>query len=266
MTWGSEPSQQWENFFGIIVFQLVGFPSDRYRIYFYCAWAPPLSHCSFFFVFRCGVSFFIWAPEFSWGWFSTASCYFRALAGGDECMSFYSAILNQKLSQNTDIWPFELCWTVSCTPTISFIHSHGHTFGWNLNRRLITTNKYVACLQIVWFSKKDFKNQMSMCCTENIVIEAYPSSCSNKPGFIYKKWSTKIPTIYTFHLPLYFHFNFYYLGISYSLYFSKSRPCFLLFFFLFVVDFVIHWNETAMALHMFPIPISPPTSLSTRSL
>ena len=39
-----------------------------------------------------------------------------------------------------------------------------------------------------------------------------------------------------------------------------------LFFFLFVVDFVIHWNETAMCLHVFPIPIPPPTSLSTRSL
>ena len=34
-------------------------------------------------------------------------------------------------------------------------------------------------------------------------------------------------------------------------------------FFLFVVDFVIHWNETAMGLHVFPIPIPPPTSLST---
>ena len=30
-------------------------------------------------------------------------------------------------------------------------------------------------------------------------------------------------------------------------------------FFLFVVDFVIHWNETAMGLHVFPIPISPPS-------
>ena len=37
-------------------------------------------------------------------------------------------------------------------------------------------------------------------------------------------------------------------------------------FFLFVVDFVLHWNETAMGLHVFPIPIPPPTSLSTRSL
>ena len=35
--------------------------------------------------------------------------------------------------------------------------------------------------------------------------------------------------------------------------------------FLFVVNFVIHWNETAMGLHVFPIPIPPPTSLSTRS-
>ena len=36
------------------------------------------------------------------------------------------------------------------------------------------------------------------------------------------------------------------------------------FFFFFVVDFAIHWNETAMGLHVFPIPIPPPTSLSTR--
>ena len=39
-----------------------------------------------------------------------------------------------------------------------------------------------------------------------------------------------------------------------------------IYIFLFVVDFVIHWNETAMGLHVFPIPIPPPTSLSTRSL
>ena len=35
-----------------------------------------------------------------------------------------------------------------------------------------------------------------------------------------------------------------------------SWHCFF-FFFLFVVDFVIHWNETAMGLHVFPIPIPP---------
>ena len=36
--------------------------------------------------------------------------------------------------------------------------------------------------------------------------------------------------------------------------------------FLIVVGFVIHWNESAMGLHVFPIPIPPPTSPSTRSL
>ena len=40
----------------------------------------------------------------------------------------------------------------------------------------------------------------------------------------------------------------------------------ILFFFFFVVNFVIHWNETSLSLHVFPIPIPLPTSLSTRSL
>ena len=38
------------------------------------------------------------------------------------------------------------------------------------------------------------------------------------------------------------------------------------FFYIFVVNFVINWNETVMGLHVFPIPIPPPASLSTRSL
>ena len=33
-----------------------------------------------------------------------------------------------------------------------------------------------------------------------------------------------------------------------------------------VMVFVIHWLELAMDLHVFPIPIPPPTSISTRSL
>ena len=44
---------------------------------------------------------------------------------------------------------------------------------------------------------------------------------------------------------------------------------FFFFFFIFiffVVNFVIHWNETSLSFHVFPIPIPPPTSLSTRSL
>ena len=53
-------------------------------------------------------------------------------------------------------------------------------------------------------------------------------------------------------------FSFFFMFFFYFL--------FLFFFiFLFVMNFVIHWNETAMGLHVFPIPIPPPTSLSTRS-
>ena len=55
----------------------------------------------------------------------------------------------------------------------------------------------------------------------------------------------------------------FYFGIHFKL---KSAANIFFLFFLFVVDFVIHWNETAMGLHMFPIPIPPPTSLSTHSL
>ena len=61
------------------------------------------------------------------------------------------------------------------------------------------------------------------------------------------------------------------LGIYFSIILTVS-DIYLIFidkyyyYFLFVVDFVIYWNETAMGLHVFPIPIPPPTSLSTRSL
>ena len=41
---------------------------------------------------------------------------------------------------------------------------------------------------------------------------------------------------------------------------------FFFFFFNIAVVFVIRWHESAMDIHVFPIPIPPPTSLSTRSL
>ena len=47
---------------------------------------------------------------------------------------------------------------------------------------------------------------------------------------------------------------------------SSLYSCHQYFFFFIVVDFVIHWNESAMGLHVFPIPIPPPTFLSIRSL
>ena len=60
-------------------------------------------------------------------------------------------------------------------------------------------------------------------------------------------------------LPI-FHLHWFTLHIPDCSFFFKF------FIFYIVVDFVIHWNETAMGLHVFPIPIPPPTSLSTRSL
>ena len=55
-------------------------------------------------------------------------------------------------------------------------------------------------------------------------------------------------------------------GFNYSPCFKPALRYLIHYYFLFVVNFVIHWNETAMGLHVFPIPIPPPTSLSTCSL
>ena len=46
-------------------------------------------HCGFFFVFGCGVSFFGGFQNLPIDGYSTASCNFGALAGGDEHSSFY---------------------------------------------------------------------------------------------------------------------------------------------------------------------------------
>ena len=51
-----------------------------------------------------------------------------------------------------------------------------------------------------------------------------------------------------------------------SILFFSSWAVYLLLFFFIVEGFVIHWNESAMDLHVFPILIPTPTSLSTRSL
>ena len=59
LTWGSEPSQQWENFFGIIVLQFVIHPPAGIGLD-YIVIVPFLPSCSgFLFVFGHGVSFFL---------------------------------------------------------------------------------------------------------------------------------------------------------------------------------------------------------------
>ena len=97
LMWGLEPSQQCENFFGIIVLQSVGHPPGGYGIWFYHDCAPPTI---LLWVLLClwtwGI-FFGWVPTFFCDG-SIASCCFGAVAGGDERMSFYSTILNQKSS------------------------------------------------------------------------------------------------------------------------------------------------------------------------
>ena len=84
--WGSEPSQQWENFFGIIVLQFVGCPLGGYGIWFYRDCAPTVS-LQFLLVFGSRVSFFDRFQHPPVNVCSTASCDFGALAGGDEHMS-----------------------------------------------------------------------------------------------------------------------------------------------------------------------------------
>ena len=41
LTWGSEPSLQWVDFYGISVLQSVSAQPNSYGIWFYCDWAPP---------------------------------------------------------------------------------------------------------------------------------------------------------------------------------------------------------------------------------
>ena len=97
LMWGSEPSQQWENFFGFTVLQFVGHPPSRYGIWFYCDFIPPtISLWLLLCLWMRGI-FFWCVPVFS-SWWLFSNCDFSALSGGAECVSSYCAILNQSLS------------------------------------------------------------------------------------------------------------------------------------------------------------------------
>ena len=57
--WGSEPSLQWVDFYGLSVLQFVSHPLGVVGFDFILI-APLLpSHCGFSFVFGCGVSFLV---------------------------------------------------------------------------------------------------------------------------------------------------------------------------------------------------------------
>ena len=96
LTRGSEPSQQWENFFAIIALQFVGCPPARYGIWFYLV--APLHH-----LIAASLSldvvyfFFFWGGVDSSVFLLIVQQLVAILVGltEDECMSFYSVILNQ---------------------------------------------------------------------------------------------------------------------------------------------------------------------------
>ena len=95
VTWGSEPSLQWVDFFGISVLQLVSHPPGNYGIWFYCDCAPP--------IVSLWLLFCLWMWGIFFGEFqcllvddcSAVSSDSGALARGSEHTSFYSATLNQ---------------------------------------------------------------------------------------------------------------------------------------------------------------------------
>ena len=95
LMWGSEPSQQLENF-AITVLPFVRHSSGRYGIWFYHDCAPPtISLWHHLYLWLRGV-FFWWVPASSRR--GRASCSFAILVFSQEEMStsFYFAILNRK--------------------------------------------------------------------------------------------------------------------------------------------------------------------------
>ena len=68
LTWGSEPSQQWENFFVIIVFQFVGHPPGSYGIWFYYDCAPLTFLLWLLCLWTWDIFFFWWVPASSCQW------------------------------------------------------------------------------------------------------------------------------------------------------------------------------------------------------
>ena len=126
LTWGSEPSQQCENFFGITHLQSVGHPPGGCRTWFF-SWLRPSYR---FAAISLSALLFWWVPVPPVDGCSTPSGNFGALAGGDERKSF-STILNRKplttsfltpCSRSSEFsripYPHELC--LSSQDSVSF--------------------------------------------------------------------------------------------------------------------------------------------------
>ena len=87
LTWGSEPSQQWENFFGVIFLQSVGHPPGRYGVWFYHDCAPPTITPWLLLCLWRGIFFLVGSSVLPWMIVWTASCSFCVLLSwGDSNM------------------------------------------------------------------------------------------------------------------------------------------------------------------------------------
>ena len=62
LMWYSEPAQQWENFFGIVVLQFVGHSPSKYGTWFYHDCTPPIILLWLLFCLRMWVMSFWWIP------------------------------------------------------------------------------------------------------------------------------------------------------------------------------------------------------------
>ena len=91
-------SEQYENFFGVIVLQPMGHPARGYEIWFGSDCAPPTISLQLLLCLWMGVSFSDEFQHSSVDGCSTASCNIAALAE-DEHTSFYFITLNWKTQQ-----------------------------------------------------------------------------------------------------------------------------------------------------------------------
>ena len=111
LSWGSETSQESENFFSVRKFSSLWVAhSVGMELDFIAIARLLLSHCGFFFVCGCGISFFggFQQPPFDGCSRVQNSCDFGALAEGDQYTPSHSTILNQNPSITYDFYCFLL--------------------------------------------------------------------------------------------------------------------------------------------------------------
>ena len=119
LTWGSEPSLQWVDFCGISVLQFLSHPPSGYGIWFYCDCAPPTISLWLLLCLWLWISLLVSSSAFLLMIVQQLFVIPDALAGGSECVSFYSAILNESHLRLYYYLGFHPNHRVRCFPPIS---------------------------------------------------------------------------------------------------------------------------------------------------